>query len=212
MARLLQPRRLPDDDGARTMKVLVIHAHPVPDSYNAALHASAVRALEGAGHTVTTIDLYREDFDPRLREAERRVYHDTARPLPDDLVPHVEALRTHDALLFVFPTWCFGMPAILKGWLDRVLRPGVAFEIDGTLVTPLLSHIRRVGAVTSYGRARWMAWWMGDPPRRTVCRYVRWFCAKDTRTTYLAHYHMNGSTDASRAAFAARVEHALSRW
>jgi NAD(P)H dehydrogenase (quinone) len=194
------------------MKILVLHAHPVPDSYNAALHAAAVRALRGAGHEVTTIDLYAEDFDPRLREEDRRRYHDTTAPLPADVARHVEALRAHDALLFVFPTWCFGMPAILKGWLDRVLRPGVAFDIDGTTVTPLLGNLRRIGAVTTYGRARWMAWWMGDPPRRTVCRYVRWFCAPGTRTTYLAHYHMNGSTDRSRAAFAARVERALAAW
>lgn len=194
------------------MNVLVIHAHPVPESYNRALLEAAVQTLRAGGHSVTVVDLNADDFDPRLKMQERRDYHDTTTPLPADLAGYVQALRTHDALLFVFPTWCFGLPAILKGWLDRVLRPGVAFAIDGTTVTPLLRHIRRVGAVTSYGRPRWMALWMGDPPRKTVTRYVRWFCARDARVTYVAHYHMNGSTDASRRTHLARVRRALSAW
>lgn len=194
------------------MRILVVHAHPVPESYNRALLDTAVDTLTGKGHQVTLLDLYAEDFDPRLGRQERLDYHDPAAPLPADLVASVEALRSHEALLFVFPTWCFGLPAILKGWLDRVFRPGVAFSIEATRVTPLLGHIRRVGAVTSYGRPRWMAWWMGDPPRKAVTRYVPWFCARGARTTYLAHYHMNGSTEASRSRHLAQVHRALSRW
>jgi putative NADPH-quinone reductase len=194
------------------MKALVLRAHPLADSYNAALFAVTLRSLQSAGHRVTPIDLYEDGFDPRLGAAERRDYHDPRAPLPPDLVRYVEALRSHDALVFVFPTWCFGVPAILKGWFDRVFRPGVAFHIDGTAVTPLLSHVRRIAAVTTYGRSRWRALAMSDPPRRTICRYVRWFCARDARVTYLAHYHMNGSTDRSRAAFLSRVERTLGRF
>lgn len=194
------------------MKILVVHAHPVPESFNRALLDTAVGALAAKGHEVTVLDLYAEDFDPRLGRQERLHYHDATGALPEDLVRSVESLRSHEALLFVFPTWCFGLPAILKGWLDRVFRPGVAFSIEGTRVTPLLGHIRRVGAVTSYGRPRWMALWMGDPPRKSVTRYVRWFCARDTKVTYLAHYHMNASTDASRGRHLAKVARELARW
>jgi putative NADPH-quinone reductase len=194
------------------MKVIAVRAHPMHDSYNAALFDVTLRALRTGGHSVTPFDLYDDDFDPRLGAQERREYHDPGRPLPPDIVRYVDALRSHDALVFVYPTWCMGLPAILKGWLDRVLRPGVAFSIDGTKVTPLLGNIRRVGAVTTYGRPRWMVLYVGDPPRKTVCRYVRWFCSRNVRLSYLAHYHMNASTEQSRARFTGRVEYTLSRW
>jgi len=194
------------------MNVLAIRAHPMHDSFNAALFDLSLRGLRAGGHRVTPLDLYDDDFDPRLGAEERRHYHDPARPLPPDIARYVEALRTHEALVFVYPTWCFGLPAILKGWLDRVFRPGVAFSIEGARVTPLLGHIRRIGAVTTYGRPRWMALYVGDPPRRTICRYVRWFCSRGVRITYLAHYHMNASTEQSRTRFGARVETTLSGW
>jgi NAD(P)H dehydrogenase (quinone) len=191
------------------MKVLLIRAHPLQDSYNAALADAAQRGLERGGHQVTRIDLYADEFNPVMSAQERRAYHDAA-VIPPDIARYVELLRSHDALLFSYPTWCFGMPAILKGWFDRVFRPGVSMHIDGAVVTPLLSHIRTVIGVATYGRPRHMAWWMGDPPRKIVTRYVKWFCAKGARTHYLAHYHMNASTDASRAAFLRRVEERLS--
>ena len=194
------------------MKIVAIRAHPLHDSYNAALFDLALRALRGAGHTVTPFDLYDDGFDPRLGAQERRDYHDAALRPPEDVMPYVEALRSHDALLFVYPTWCFGLPAILKGWLERVFRPGVAFSIDGAVVKPLFGHIRRIGAIATYGRPRWMVWYVGDLPRRSICRYVRWFCARGTKVTYLAHYHMNASTEQSRERFNRRVERALAGW
>lgn len=188
------------------MRVLVVRAHPLADSYNAALHARTLAGLGRAGHTVDALDLYADGFDPRLTAGERAGYHDTAAPLPVDVAPYVERLRDAEALVFVFPVWCFGVPAILKGFFDRVLRPGVAFDIDGARVTPRLRHVRKLAAVTTYGRPKWMVWYVGNLPKRQITRYVRWFCAPGAEVAYLAHYHMNASTPDSRAAFLDRVE------
>jgi NAD(P)H dehydrogenase (quinone) len=187
------------------MRVLVVYAHPLEESFNAALLKATLAGLQRAGHQTSLIDLNLDDFDPRLKADERRNYHDHSL-VPADLVRYVELLRTHDALVFVFPTWCFGVPAILKGFFDRAFRPGVAFHIDGPVVTPLLTHIKKIAGVSTYGRARWMAIGMGDPPRKQITRYVKWFCAKNCKTEYLAHYHMNASTDQSRAKFLAKVQ------
>jgi NAD(P)H dehydrogenase (quinone) len=188
------------------MRVLVIRAHPLEDSFNAALHARTLAGLARAGHEVDAIDLYADGFDPRLSASDRAQYHDPAAPLPPDLVPYVEKLRCAEALVLVFPVWCFGVPAILKGFFDRCLRPGVSFELVDSHVRPKLQNIRKLAAVSTYGRPRWMVWYVGDLPRRQVTRYLRWFCHPRTKTEYLAHYHMNASTPASRAAFLARVE------
>jgi putative NADPH-quinone reductase len=188
------------------MRVLVVRAHPLEQSYNAALHERVLAGLGRAGHAIDDLDLYADGFDPRLSAADRARYHDVAAPLPVDVAPYVERLRRAEALVFVFPVWCFGVPAILKGFFDRVLRPGVAFELEGARVTPKLHNVRRLAAVTTYGRPRWMVWYVGDLPRRQITRYVRWFCAPGAGVAYLAHYHMNASTPASRAAFLERVE------
>ena len=81
-----------------------------------------------------------------------------------------------------FPTWCFGLPAMLKGFFDRLLMPGVAFDIsDPAHVKPMLGNIRKIAGVVTYGRPRYMALWMGDPPRKIVTRYLKWFAAKGAR-------------------------------
>ncbi len=97
--------------------------------------------------------------------------------------------------MFCFPVWCFGLPAILKGWFDRVLMPGVSFDIsDPAHVKPALTHLKRVAAVTSYGRPRWMAFLMGDPPRKVIKRYLRVLTGGKAKIDYWAYYHMNVAT------------------
>ncbi len=192
------------------MRVLVVHAHPVPESFNGALHRAAVARLAAAGHAVDDCDLYAEGFDPRLSADERRGYH----AVPDNRAPvagHVERLLAAEGLVLVYPVWNFGFPAILKGWFDRVFLPGVSFRLEAGRVRPSLTNIRRLAAVTSYGGPRLRAMLVGDPPRRLVTRVLRG-ATGFAPTSYLAHYDMNRSTDASRAAFLARVEAAMARF
>jgi NAD(P)H dehydrogenase (quinone) len=192
------------------MRVLVVHAHPVPTSYNAALHGAVVRRLGEAGHAVDDCDLYAEDFDPRLTAAERAGYHDVETNR-GPVSAHVERLLAAEALVLVYPVWNFGYPAILKGWFDRVFLPGVSFRLVEGRVRPALTNIRRLAAVTTYGGPRLRALLVGDPPRRLVTRVLR-ATTGFPPTDYLAHYDMNRSTEASRAAFLARVETAMLRF
>lgn len=187
------------------MRVLVIYCHPVETSFNAAVHARVVDSLREAGHTVDDCDLYAEGFDPVLTREERLNYHDTAvNQAP--VQGYVDRLQAAEALVLVFPVWCFGLPAMLKGWFDRVLMPGVAFDIsDPAHVKPALTHLKRIAAVTTYGRPRWTALLMGDPPRKVITRYLRVLSGGRAKITYHAHYHMNVSTDATRAAHLDKV-------
>lgn len=186
------------------MRVLVLYAHPDPESYGAALHRTVVESLRRAGHEVDDCDLYAEGFEPVLSREERRGYHDTAsNTLP--VAGYVARLRAAEALVLCFPVWNFGYPAILKGFLDRVFLPGVSFDLSDGKVAPALGNIRKLAAVTSYGASRWTAFLMGNPPRRLVCRALRAVCRPMARTLYLAHYDMNRTTPQSRAAFLQKV-------
>lgn len=193
------------------MRVLVVFSHPVESSYNAELHRIVVEQLRTAGHDVDDCDLYAEGFSPVMSCEERMGYHE----VPENqrhVQSYVDRLQRAEALVFCFPTWCFGLPAMLKGFFDRVLMPGVAFDIsDPENVKPALTHIKRIVGVVTYGRPRHVAWYMGDPPRKTITRYLRLLTGGAARADYYAHYHMNVATPASLEAFKQRVGHAMAK-
>jgi NAD(P)H dehydrogenase (quinone) len=193
------------------MQVLYVYCHPLPESFHAAIRARALNALRAATHEVDLLDLYAEGFNPVLSEDARRHYHDTRRNTVG-LEDYVARLRAADALIVQFPVWCFGMPAMLKGFLDRTFMPGVAFDIsDPARVRPMLGNIKRIAGIATYGRPWLMALAMGDPPRKTVTRYLRWFADRRVRVGYYALYHMNVATARQRDAFMDRVGTAMSR-
>ncbi|MEQ8966552.1 MAG: NAD(P)H-dependent oxidoreductase [Azospirillaceae bacterium] len=194
------------------MRVLVVWAHPLEDSFSAVLCRTAVTALARAGHSVDVLDLYRADFQPCLSMDERRVYHQRA-PATGDVTDLVDRLRAAEGLLLVYPTWNFGPPAILKGWFDRVLLPGVAFTLEGGRTRPALDAIRRLGVVTTYGGKRWMVRLLvGDPGARLVRRGLARLCPRLRGCDWLALHDMNSPDAGRREAFMAEVDRRLSRW
>ncbi len=109
------------------MKILVILAHPNPASFNAAIARTVVQTLTAADHEVVFHDLYAEGFDPVLPAGE--VHKDAA--LPPLVAQHIADLVAANGIVVVHPSWWGQPPAILKGWLDRVLRLGVAYHLPG---------------------------------------------------------------------------------
>jgi NAD(P)H dehydrogenase (quinone) len=193
------------------VKILVLFAHPLSDSFNAAIHRTAVEALRAGGHEVDDLDLYAENFQPVLSADERRHYHDLSRNrIP--AAPYIERLQRAEAVIFMFPTWSFGMPAIMKGWFDRVMIPGVSFRLNADGVArPNLQHIRQVVGVSTYGRPWWQVRFIvGDLPRRQVAGYFR-RATGGASTSYLALYDMNRVTQTQRERFLARVRDFMTR-
>lgn len=191
----------------RGMLIQVVHCHPLVESYDHALFRTVVATLEENGHRVVATDLYREHFDPTMTVEERRSYMDNHY---DDhaVATYVDTLKKIDGLILCFPHWWFSMPAVLKGWVDRVWGPGTAFVYDpkdGHLV-PNLGNIRLFGVVTSYGSPWWIVrLFAGDAGRLVLMRGMKPMCARRARSFYLAHYSMDRSTQRSREAFLEKV-------
>ena len=196
------------------MHILLVYSHPCEESYGAALRDRAVESLKQAGHSVDLLDLYAEGFNPVLDADERRGYHtpgENEKPIAD----HLARLRKAEGLIFVYPTWWYGLPAMLKGWLDRVLVPGVAFLMPdraNATIRPGLRNIERLGVFTTCGASFWLTRFVGAPGRRTLLRGVGLLCAPRCRKTFAAHYLMDSSTDASRARHLARVGRKIDRF
>ena len=107
-----------------SLNISIILAHPDPKSFNHAIAASTIETLEQNGHTALFHDLHQEQFDPLLPVGE--IPKDAA--LPADVQRHCDEIATADGIVIVHPNWWGQPPAILKGWIDRVIRPGVAYE------------------------------------------------------------------------------------
>ena len=194
------------------MRVLVIYCHPRPDSFSAALRDAAVSGLTAAGHSVESRDLHAEGFDPVLSTLQRGAYFDEAENLRG-IEDHATSLSRAEGLVLIYPTWWFGMPAMLKGWFDRVWLPGVAFRLGGPKVlVPLLTDIRRIGVVTTYGSPWWLLWWVGWPDRRVVRRGLRPLCARGCRIHWIGLTEMDVDSPERRGRFLARVRRHFSAW
>lgn len=194
--------------GVNMTRALVLYAHPCEESYSSALHRTVVDTLQFCDWTVDDCDLYAEGFSPVLTGEERRNYHN----LEENVAPvseYVDRLRAADALIFCFPVWNFGYPAILKGFLDRVFLPGVSFRLEDGRVAANLANIKKLAAVTTYGGTRFRAMLAGDPPRKCINRAVR-FVTAATRTRYLALYDLNRANDNVRTKFLEKVRREMS--
>ncbi len=124
------------------MKISLILGHPNPASFCHAIAATATRTLQALAHEVTVHDLYAERFDPLMTADEVRTRVST-----DALVErHCAELAAAEGIVIVHPSWWGMPPAILKGWIDRVIRPGVAYELQADSSGARTVHVGKLGA------------------------------------------------------------------
>ncbi len=189
------------------MRAVVVLCHPAEQSFTRATGAAAVTGLQRAGHDVTVLDLYAMDFQPVMTAADHAAYH-SDQPVVDPLVAEsVTAIQLAEMLVFVYPTWWSSLPAMLKGWLEKTMVPGVAFVFDDKhKVRPGLQKVRRIVGITSYGSRRSYVSAINDNGRRTLLRALRLNTGFRTRRTWLGFYAIDSATPDERRDFIKRVE------
>ena len=147
------------------MKAFVVYAHPEPTSFNGALRDTAVRWLTDAGHEVKVSDLYAEDFDPRAgrhdftgtSDANRfdyqaeQVHATETDGFAPTLAREQERLLWCDLLILQYPLWWGGLPAILKGWFDRVLAYKKFYDLANRYDNGVLKGRKVVMSITTGG-------------------------------------------------------------
>ena len=195
------------------MRAVVVVAHPCADSYTHALAAAAVDGLLAAGHHVDVLDLYALGFTAAMSAAEHRAYP-SGEPILDPMVAaHAELARRAELLVFVYPTWWSSMPAILKGWLERVMVENVAFRFNARRkVRPALTNVRRIVGISTYGSPWLYVRLINDNGRRILSRALRLSTGVvRTRLSWLALYALDTTTPAERATFLGRVRDEMAR-
>jgi NAD(P)H dehydrogenase (quinone) len=108
------------------MEISVILAHPYPESFNHAIYQTVMGSLKEKGHQVNAHNLYEEGFNPLLAGSELAT-GETSDPL---VLKHRQEIQMAQGIIIIHPNWWGQPPAILKGWMDRVLRSGVAYEFE----------------------------------------------------------------------------------
>lgn len=189
------------------MRAVVIVANPNPTSFSHAIAARVQLGLESSGHQVTVHDLYAEGFRAAMTAEEREAYHGNL-PVVDPLVAeHIADLQDAHTLVFVYPTWWSSVPAILKGWFERVMVPGVGFVFnEQNKVRPGLTNVQRLVGITTYGSPWRYIKTINDNGRRTIKRALRLSTGWGTRSRWLPLYGMDTLSAAKRERFLDKVE------
>ena len=189
------------------MRALVIYCHPVEGSLCSAIRDAAVKGLSAAGHDVSVIDLAADDFDPVMSLDEWRTYMDRKIVTTPEIVRYIEMVQESHILLFVYPTWWSGLPAQLKGWLERVLVAGVAYRFTKSdRVRPGLTQLRRIHVISTYGSPKLYVRLVNDNGRRILTRALRMCGTRRTKTSHQGLYALDRSTDEGRRQFLHDVE------
>jgi len=150
------------------MNALIVHTHPEPLSMNAALTATAVDALRAHGHDVEVSDLYRQGFQAvagaadfthpvhpgRLGYVHEQRHASAQRRYARDILDEQDKVARADLVIFQFPLWWYAVPAMLKGWADRVLTHGFAYTDERVFHSGLLAGKRAMLSITTGGTAK----------------------------------------------------------
>ena len=189
------------------MNALVVYCHPVEGSFCSAMRDAAVSGLHAAGHSVDVIDLAAENFNPVMSTSEWNTYQQGNGDVPVGLERDVSLVKSAEIIVFVYPTWWGGLPAQLKGWLERVMLPGTAFVFnENNKVRPGLRNIRYIHIASTFGSPRLYVRFVNDNGRRILARAFRLNTSLRTRVSTSSLYAMDTATDESRKRFLLSLE------
>jgi NAD(P)H dehydrogenase (quinone) len=209
------------------MRVLIVHAHHEPRSFNGALTERAVRTLREAGHEVEVSDLYAMGFDPvsdrrnftgvkdpaYLKQQVEEMHATATNGFAADIADELAKVERCDALIFQFPLWWFGPPAILKGWVDRVFAAGRAYGGGRWFERGAFAGKRAMVAMTTGGPPTMFNGYGLDPTLETILRPIQhgifWFTGFDPLPPFIAYAPARATAEEREAmleAYARRVE------
>jgi putative NADPH-quinone reductase len=139
-------------------KICLVLCHPSDKSFNGALCRQYMEGADRSGHEVRLLDLYNLKFDPILRDPLSFAQEEEAA-----ILEARQAIKWCDHMVLVFPVWWFSLPALLKGFLDRVLIPGWAYKFDGPMMWQKLLRGRSARIICTMDSAPIFAKFIGDP-------------------------------------------------
>jgi len=139
------------------MRVVIVFNHPYEGSFGNAILNAVTKGLKGANHEVDLMHLDNDGFNPVMSKADLKAFVEH-KPVDPQVIDYNERLEKADHLIFIFPIWWDLMPAMTKGFVDRVLTPGVVYDHHprGFGLVPLLKNLKGVTIITTMNKPRIM--------------------------------------------------------
>lgn len=138
------------------MKTLIVYNHPYEGSFCNAILMAVQRGLKKGGHTCKVINLDKDNFDPVMRAKDLKAFAELGRGIESALMnldPTVfrykKKLEWADHIVMIFPIWWMSMPAMMKGFVDKVIFPGVAYEMDNGRLVSRLASLKQVTVIST---------------------------------------------------------------
>lgn len=191
---------------------LVIYAHPGTKGHNSFTLKKVKEELGEKDKGYETIDLYEEGYDPVLKKEE----HYTAgnREVSEKTKEYQQKIKAHDKLIFIYPVWWGSMPAILKGFFDRVLTPGFGYSFKGDYFLKRfgwpkkLFREKKAAVFMTAGSSRWAYFLTGNPPKRIIKQFTLGFCGIKTKVYQV--YNCQELDDKKRKKIVKNIRKAIS--
>jgi NAD(P)H dehydrogenase (quinone) len=141
------------------MRAVIVFNHPYEKSYCNAILEAVTTGLQKGKHHVDLIHLDNDNFNPAMSKEDLKAFVDHA-PIDPQVIDYSNRLKKADHLIFIFPIWWDLMPAMTKGFIDRVLSPGIVYDHHprGFGLIPLLKNLKGVTIITTMNKPRIMYW------------------------------------------------------
>ena len=138
------------------MKTLIVYYHPHEGSFCSAIRDAVITGLDTGGYEWKIIDLYKDGFDPVMHEKDLEIFVKAGRMGEDGLegvdplaLEYMKLLRWAEHLVMIFPIWWMSTPAMVKGFIDKVIFPGIVYKMDGGRLVSQLSSLRETTLITT---------------------------------------------------------------
>ncbi|WP_109830786.1 NAD(P)H-dependent oxidoreductase [Reichenbachiella versicolor] len=165
-------------------KILIINGHPDPESYNQALFEAYKEGLKTEGYSYSEISIGSLNFNPSLVHGYRK-----RTELEPDLKESIAKIKEADHIVWIFPMWWYGYPAIMKGFIDRTFLPGITYQpIEGKPLPKKLLEGKSSRIIITADSPRWYErLWMGSPVTNQFKKGTLQYCGiNPVKVTYIA--------------------------
>jgi putative NADPH-quinone reductase len=189
------------------MNVLIIHSNPNPDGFTYRIISTINECLGSVTKQINVLDLYKMAFPPVLSPEFRKNYSDIEKN--KNYLKIDEALIVNaNVLLFVYPTWWYSFPAIMKGFIDQTFLPGLCFDDEQGKLRPKLNNLKIVGGITTFAADQKTAQVFGDLGRLTIEGLLK-SISPVASSLWMALYDIKGISEAEKSSFLLEVSSKL---
>lgn len=196
------------------MRVAIVFNHPYAGSYCNAILDAVTEGLRKGQHEIDLIHLDKDNFNPVMTSADLKAFRDK-KPIDPKVIEYKERLEKADHLIFIFPIWWELMPAMTKGFIDKVIFPGVAYDYankENTRMKPLLEKLKSVTVITTMNTPKWLYFLLFGNAIKKALIVGTFFKMGYKNRNWISFNQVKAATPEKRAKWLIDLENKFSSW